>query len=584
MPRTLPRIAGFLLAITIVVPSSSASAQLLGLFRKQQTTARNGRYEMSNILSDEYQRLTEMQVEMALLADISTFPYEFHAHANGNSFELSGNVPNDVIRQRAMDLARRTTVLRGIDALRIQPKLSVQSILRPQSAVLQDGFELLRKELHGQASQMSLEVRPNGVVVLTGPIDSVESKLEISKLLRRLPGCTAVINELLVEPVLLDGQRMVRVMRNNMLFLPPSVLGQEQDAPAQDAPAKVMEKRTPQNAVPQLIPSARPRPAMSPTVPLGTGNLDSRQGELQLPAAVVTKPSNTPNRAAPEKLGGDWEAFAPSKLPVKWGRPAGSWEAQTKELEEGNSLPKEKLVQTARKQDPKPSHPESKPEELVWTRPTPQPQDKMPSPIRYVSRPDETSTANAPATSSRRSRAITRFSQNFAEMRQAPEPVVTGRRPGDNEASEPKSPLPTKDSIPAKSNDVSAIPEPSRHPSGLSLQSSRRWPPAYVAGPPRSKGQLGIITFEDDPAPPTKTKTAVIATARPIAADQLQRQIKSLCGRQALEVVAAVQHDGSVQVRVKVANRTIEDQLSRKILSLPEMNSPRARLLMEIEP
>jgi len=65
---------------------------------------------------------------------------------------------------------------------------------------------------------------------------------------------------------------------------------------------------------------------------------------------------------------------------------------------------------------------------------------------------------------------------------------------------------------------------------------------------------------------------------------ELQRQIQSLCGRQARDVVVAAQYDGSVLVRVKVANHAIEDQLSRKILALPEMQSWQVRLLIEIEP
>ncbi len=92
-----------------------------------------------------------------------------------------------------------------------------------------------------------------------------------------------------------------------------------------------------------------------------------------------------------------------------------------------------------------------------------------------------------------------------------------------------------------------------------------------------------MIAFEEA-LPPPKPEPTVIAKSRSLEPAELQRQIKSLCDRQAREVVAAVQKDGVILVRVKVANRSIEDQLSRKILSLPEMTSPRVRLMMEIEP
>src|SRR5579885_3231879 len=224
MPRALPGVVGVLLAIAVVIPTPPASGQILSRLRRQQT--QKGTYEIDAILSDERQRLAEMKVELALLSDIATFPYDFAARAKGKALELRGNVPNEMVRQRAMDLARHSTFLRGIDALTIQPNLGVRSSLRPQSIVQQEGRELLQKEVGGAAKQIALEVRPNGVVVLTGRIDCVESKLEISKLFRQLPGCTAVVNELTIEPIMLDGQRMVRVTHNNMLLVPPSALGQ----------------------------------------------------------------------------------------------------------------------------------------------------------------------------------------------------------------------------------------------------------------------------------------------------------------------------------------------------------------------
>jgi osmotically-inducible protein OsmY len=582
----LLRIVGCLLASAIFLPTPSASAQLLGgLFRRPQTTVRNGRYEMSNMLSSEHQRLTELQVELALLSDIATFPFEFLAQANGNTFELKGNVPNDFIRQRAMDLARRTTVLRGIDGLRIQPKLSVQSTLRPTNVVQQEGIELLHKELGGQARHIGLEVRPNGMVVLSGHIDSVEGKVEISKLFRQLPGCTAVINELMIEPVMLDGQRMVRVTRNNMLLVPPSVLGQDQDAVIDETPIPVPENKKHQTIDQQIILPPPQKSTTPPLVPLRTSNLDAREVELHLPTAVAMKQPSTPAKSAPEKIGDDWESFAPSKLPVKWGNPSGSWEAQAKDLEAIHSPPAEK-AQTARKQTPKPPQPQSKPAELEWTTQPAQPQDKLPVPIRYVGRADESSKTKASSTASKKSRASTRSGPNFAETRETPESALAWRRPGGSEESEPKNSVPTKDLPQRTDNDVSTKTAPS---TGLTVQSSRRWPSAYVTGPPPSKGRPGVIVFDEDPPAPSKPKAqpnatpATSSTARPMAAAELQRQIKSLCGRQAREVVAAVQHDGTVLVRVKVANRSIEDQLSRKILSLPEMTSPRVKLLMEIE-
>lgn len=563
MPRALRGIVQFLLAIAVVVPAPLASAQMLGRFRRQQTPVQKGRQDVNTFLTDERQRLAEMQVELALLSDLATFPYEFSPRANGNTLELRGNVPNEMIRQRAMDVTRNTTFLRGIDALRIQPNLSVRSTLRPSGVVQHEGMELLQKALGSATQQISLEVRPNGVVVLTGRTDCIESKLDISRLFRRLPGCTAVVNELAIEPVLVDGQRMVRVTHNNMLLVPPSAVAQDVEA---------------------------------------------------VPTSSTPREPSTPTKPAAEKIGNDWESFAPSKLPVKWGRPAGSWEAQTKEIEA--------------------LHPQ-------------------PAPVRMVGRPSETKWASASGGSNQPGNTIPGSQPKISETQQKPESMLTWKRPGGSEESEPKEGAtatePRTSQVGAGAIREQLVPSPtyigssdsstygpgSSPPSLSSVRSARRWPSAYVTAPPPGQGRPGVISFDDDsppapkPAPvvmttsrsatpakpsaptvtaappaatPIRPVTAAVPTsrspdaefsapppARPTvyrsqAATQLQRKIKSICGRHAREVTAIVQKDGIVLVRVKVADLAVEEKLSPRILSLPEMNAPEVRLMIEVGP
>jgi len=588
MPRTLPRVLGVLLALAFVVPTPEASAQILGRLRRQQSPAQKSRYELDAIVSDEHQRLAEMKVELALLSDIATFPYEFAARANGKTLKLHGTVPNEMVRQRAMDVARSSTFLRGIDALTIQPNLSVRSSLLPPDVVQREGMELLQKEIGAAAKQMSLEAHPNGMVVLRGSIDCVESKLEISRLFRRLPGCTAVINELAVEPVLLDGQRMVRVTHNNMLLVPPSALEQGSEPVPTPAPAALVPERTP--AIDrQPAASPQPQPTAPSPVPLRTSSLKAHEGELGLPVAAARNQANSPIKFPTEKVGGDWEAFAPSKLPVKWSRPGESLETQTKALETVNAPPTATPSQADRKQAATPQ-PSPKSEKLVRTPQVPaRPQLKQLQLDPTLSRPAPTvwtrsfPVQNEPTPEKGNSRP------NVAVKRESPESVMTWRRPGGSEEAEPKTaPAKTELRVPSPSSSPpqpeAPVAEKSPPPAIPSLRSSRRWPAAYVTGTPPSKGKSAVISLEDDDPPPTKPASAVIATSRSAGPDELQRQIKSLCGRQAREVVATVQKDGIVLIRVKVANRSIEDQLSRRILTLPEMSSPRVRLLMEIEP
>jgi osmotically-inducible protein OsmY len=587
MPKALPGIVGTLLALAATVPAPLASAQILARFRGQQTPVQKSRYEANAFLSEEQQRLAEMKVELALLSDIATFPYDLRAYANGNTLELRGAVPNETIRQRAMELARRNTFLRGIDGLKIQPSLSVRSPLRPSRLLQQEGAELLHKSLGEAAKQMSLEVRPNGTIVLTGRIDSVESKLEISRLFRRLSGCTAVLNELAVEPILRDGQRLVRLTRNGLLLAPPSVLALDLGPSAASG-----QQWT---ALPSRTPTAN--------------SLAAQEDDLRLPTALASKQASKPSKLASEKVGSGWEAFAPSKLPIKWGHPTKSWETQVKDLESAYTASEPATKQTAHQQTPTPAQPLPKPADLTWGPPPASAQVKL-SPLNPVlSRPAQTvwtrcfpaereasgqyqpaNTPHQPAGAMYPPADTGRSPSRVTETKTAAEPVMTWRRPGDHEESEPKI-------APATTQPRASVSSPENSPrsNAPSLRSPRRWPPAYVTGPSPGQGRSGVtgpspgqgrpgvIVFEDDP-PPSKPASAVIAATRPLVPAELQRQIQSLCGRQARDVVVAAQHDGSVLVRVKVANHAIEDQLSRKILALPEMQSWQVRLLIEIEP
>jgi hypothetical protein len=124
------------------------------------------------------------------------------------------------------------------------------------------------------------------------------------------------------------------------------------------------------------------------------------------------------------------------------------------------------------------------------------------------------------------------------------------------------------------------------------------------APPPPRNGQSGVISFDDDPPPATKPRNGQLAmitfdeerspartplaipmgaAAMPNASD-LQRQIKAVCGRQGEVVSVESQRDGTVNIRVKVPNSTVEGQLSGRILAIPGMSSPKVHLVMDVGP
>jgi osmotically-inducible protein OsmY len=501
MPRALAGATAAILAIFVGVSASKA-----------QVPAPQRQGQQTPVRKDYDSRLEELKVELALLSDPGAFPYSVAASTREGALELYGFVPNDRVRQYVLDVARRSTTLKVHDALGLQPKPTLQSSPRPASVLQKEGTELLQQEMGETAKQVSLEARPNGMIVLNGCIDSVENQVKISRLFRQLSGCGGVVNKLTVEPIVRDGKRVVRVTRDGSLLVSPSALGMKEPIAAGPSP--------------------------QPTLLL-TNHPSTPKSEQSLPTIVPPKPPSPPLKPAPLKVGTAADPFAPSKLPVKWGRPANGWETQANELEE---------LQKAREQA------------------------LMPTPIKTQKQPAEPKKAPASVATIKPSRPIGSPPPHFAESRPAPvsSADVTWRRPGGSEESEPKILPPTRDA------NASAKSLPS-------LRSSRRWPPAYVTGPPPSQGRPGIIVFDDDPRP-TQPAPAAAEPSRPIVPADLQRRVKLLCGQEARDVTVATQRDGSMLVKVKVANRSIETQLSRKILDLPEMTSPQVRLLMEVGP
>lgn len=582
MRRALRGVLGVVLAAGAVLPVRSAWAQPAGqrLWYQPQITQK-APVENVAVGQEGSLRFEEMKVELALLADIGTFPYSLNAHAVGQTLALRGYVPNYMIRQRALEVARHSTFLAVRDELKIQPNLSpAQHALQ---VLQQEGMELLHKKLGPAARQISLSARPNGIVVLTGRIDSVESKVEVSRLLRQLSGCFGVFNELTVEQTLRDGQRVVQVTHDGSAVVSPAALGLAPEPVAVPRPqpkpvvavAPVVPPPEPQE---DKKPAAPPQPKSALLPPQPSHSFDAREGELRLPTVSSTKtgankgtslealipakvPSKwqqptpqspakkppswvasptpspalacaPPTKAANEqakataKQGTQLETLTREKIPSKWGQPSLRWEAHEKQ-------------QPAPTASPTPSLATTRPLVAAPNRPRTAP-ISVPPPVE---KPSEDTT-----------------------------PSMTWHRPSTSEESEPKTPEPARPTARV------ATPSPSKPP----LQPSLRWPPAYESYSPERDGRPGTITFDD--APPPQTPAAAKGVPPAVAPDRLQRQVQSVCGRQAQQILVEPQRDGTLFVKVKVANLSASDQLSQKILAIPEMTAPKVRLIMDVGP
>jgi hypothetical protein len=644
MRRALRGAVGTVVVSGILGLPCLAPAQAPPLIQGRPAPMRKVGHEGNTALTSGRNRLEEMKVELALLADLTTFPYDLGGRVAGEKLELRGWVPNDLVRQRALAIARLNTSLHVADGLKIQAGWNVRPPVRGAEALQKEGVELLSKHLGALAWPIHVEARSSGVVVLTGPINSIEEKLAVCKLFRQLAGCTGIIDRLNVPPILRDGQRVVAVTKDSSLTAPPMA---------------AMTKSLPPAAIPRGEPAV-----VSVSKPVRS-SLDAQDGELRMPTIVTAKPAaiqptaagakaddagslkppapliksgqSDPGREtvksgeklskAPEKTSPaltkpvvPWAADSAGKTdnthavkpppPVmKWGEPAMSWESQTKPKTDADTVkePNGKTTPAGpvEKRTSKPAH-KSKPEvfaseqkpakssngstgaSVVLTAPT--------TPQRWQ-RPGS-SEESEPRVEPAPAKGIIVFDEEPVTKpvtKPLPAPAATAtpavrpsRRPLMPEAIARTAPAAAPATLPERrSVRDNGVPPPRRVPTPATtavvrLDRPSRWPPAYDVRPAQPKdGRPGVLIFDDEPAPVPNEKTAM---KRPVVPAELQRQIAAVCGRKAHDVRVEVQRDGSVQVRVKVASASISDQLTHKILTIPEMASPSVHLTMDISP
>jgi hypothetical protein len=160
----------------------------------------------STALDGSLARLIEIRVELAWLADSQTFPYELAARATGATLEVGGQAPNGMVRDQALQIAREQSGLPVVDRLLIQPGTGNPSIKMADANLCHAAGEALGRMLAGHSEPFQVSADPSGQITLLGTVPSCEEKLRISRRMSQLPGCTSVVNSMVVARAMYDGQ------------------------------------------------------------------------------------------------------------------------------------------------------------------------------------------------------------------------------------------------------------------------------------------------------------------------------------------------------------------------------------------
>lgn len=139
-------------------------------------------------------RVTEVNVEIAWLADPATFPYYLEAHATVANLEVRGYVPNKAVREQALRIAQVYSSLPVTDAMKEHPSLLVRPTPMSPKQLQTSVQSSLRTALPKQYQQLKTECGGDGKVYVVGTVNTYEEKMAVSHALRRLHGCTSVQN------------------------------------------------------------------------------------------------------------------------------------------------------------------------------------------------------------------------------------------------------------------------------------------------------------------------------------------------------------------------------------------------------
>ena len=138
-------------------------------------------------------RLEAIKVELALLSDASAYTQPLTVRAQGSEVEVQGTVASEAVRQRVLEIARRSCYLPIHDRIAVAGEVA-----RASAPLIKSAHDRLVRELGAQAD--AIKIQPEaGKLRLSGQVRSVEDKLHASRTLRGLPGCGGLINNLEVK-------------------------------------------------------------------------------------------------------------------------------------------------------------------------------------------------------------------------------------------------------------------------------------------------------------------------------------------------------------------------------------------------
>ena len=276
-----------------------------------------GKSATENKPEDSIALAESMRIHIEFLADPLISTTDITPSVKNGKMILIGNVNNNTVANNAIALASRLTTCKVVSEIRIWPVSFNKTTKVPVDTLQANTNKVVSTEFQTAYPKLTTAVSADGSIIVSGPVVTIEDKLEISKRLRKVPGCQRVVNKMIVQPMRMGNETVTMVNKDGTKW----IVGKDQTTTPTQA-IQLTPTTTTNNDITQAIVSTKPADKIAPAIvptqsivqsPKTTNSKEQRPQVLPeslVPVTPVAKPLPTPEKPV--------DVFSIPKLPTDW--------------------------------------------------------------------------------------------------------------------------------------------------------------------------------------------------------------------------------------------------------------------------
>ena len=258
-----------------------------------------------------------MRIHIEFLEDPLISTTDISPSVKNGKMILNGNVNNNTIANNAVALATKLTTCKVVSEIRIWPVSFDKTTKVPVETLQANTNKVVSTEFQTSYPKLTTAVSADGSIIVSGPVVTLEDKLEISKRLRKVTGCQRVVNKMTVQPMRMGNETVTMVNKDGTKW----IVGKDQTTIPTQA-IQLTPTTTTSKEITQAIVSTKPTDKIAPAIvptqnivqsPKTTNSKDQSPQVLPeslVPVTPVAKPLPTPEKPV--------DIFSIPKLPTDW--------------------------------------------------------------------------------------------------------------------------------------------------------------------------------------------------------------------------------------------------------------------------